>query len=291
MPLQIPPPPHPILITPTPLAQSTFSPFGTVIANPQPTLTPSSTLSPSSLPPNAVPANQGSALKYQDVTHMRDLYAQAPSRVSSKAVMNMFVCAPRRLLSVREGRFGSGDNATEKDGGIFPISILERHPYTTQTFIPLGLSPTHAHELQYLVIVAPSLPPSELDSQFPVPDSNSKSNSNLKGEDRTPLPGRGLPDLSRIQAFLAHGGQAVTYAAGTWHAPMVVLGRRPVDFVVVQFANGVGGEDCQEVEFGFEGEQGDEKEHRRIGVLVKGMGIGMGMGMGMGHERRGRAKL
>ena len=43
--------------------------------------------------------------------------------------------------------------------------------------------------------------------------------------------------------------QAVTYGAGTWHAPMVALGEKgtAVDFVVVQFANGVAVEDCQEV--------------------------------------------
>jgi len=29
---------------------------------------------------------------------------------------------------------------------------------------------------------------------------------------------------------------------------MVVIGERPIDFVVTQFANGVGIEDCQEVE-------------------------------------------
>lgn len=46
---------------------------------------------------------------------------------------------------------------------------------------------------------------------------------------------------------MATGNQAVTYGAGTWHAPMVVVGDRPVDFVVVQFANGVGIEDCQEI--------------------------------------------
>lgn len=56
-----------------------------------------------------------------------------------------------------------------------------------------------------------------------------------------------MPDLSRITAFLADGSQAITYGAGTWHAPMVVLGDRDVDFVVVQWANGVGEEDCQEV--------------------------------------------
>jgi len=57
-----------------------------------------------------------------------------------------------------------------------------------------------------------------------------------------------MPDLDRIQAFIARGDQAVTYGPGTWHAPMVVLGEKAIDFVVVQYANGVGEEDCQEVE-------------------------------------------
>ena len=39
----------------------------------------------------------------------------------------------------------------------------------------------------------------------------------------------------------------MTYGAGTWHAPMIVIGDRAIDFVVVQFANEVGNEDCQEV--------------------------------------------
>ena len=48
----------------------------------------------------------------------------------------------------------------------------------------------------------------------------------------------------------------VTYGAGTWHAPMIVVGEEDVDFVVVQFANGVAEEDCQEVELRGEGEEG-----------------------------------
>ena len=54
----------------------------------------------------------------------------------------------------------------------------------------------------------------------------------------------------------------MTYGAGTWHAPMVVIGERPIDFVVVQFANGVGSEDCQEVEL--ESERGAEE-----GIVVQ----------------------
>ena len=207
------------------LCHSAFAEFGTVIENPAPSLIPS--LKNSNLPPNAVQANQGSALKYLDVTRMVDLYSGAPSHKPGKAVMNMFVCAPRPLLpSQREGAAGD-----------FAVKILERHPFTTQTFIPLGLSASEAQKARYLVVVAPSLLPSSEDDGLPVP---------VPTESSGPLPGRGLPDLKRIRAFMAKGAQAVTYGAGTWHAPMVVIGKSPIDFVVVQFANGVGIEDCQE---------------------------------------------
>lgn len=212
-----------------PLSQDLFSEFGTVIENPAPSLVPSQNCE---VPPNAVQANQGSALKYLDVTHMRDLYASGtPSKQAAKAVMNMFVCAPRALLP----------SDTPQVEGFFPVKVLERHPYTTQTFVPLGISRSESNQSRYLVIVAPSLPRSPKDECFPVPSVTANG-------DR--LPGRGLPDLMRTKAFIAHGSQAVTYGAGTWHAPMVAIGKTPIAFVVVQFANGVGIEDCQEVEIG-----------------------------------------
>jgi len=224
--------PHGLVVLETEaLCQELYSSFGTVIENPAPSLIPS--LEINDLPPNAVQANQGSALKYLDVTHMQDLSSFAPSHVPAKAVMNMFVCAPRQLLP-------SQDPSTD---GLFPVEILERHPYTTQTFIPLGISTTDAQEARYLVIVTPSLPPSSADEMFPAPTLNASSG---------PLPGRGLPDLKRLKAFIAKGSQAVTYGPGTWHAPMVVVGKKPVDFVVVQFVNGVNIEDCQEALLGKE---------------------------------------
>jgi ureidoglycolate lyase len=177
------------------LNQDLFSGFGTVIENPAPSLAPSQTCE---VPPKAVQANQGSALKYLDVTHMKDLYASGtPSKQAAKAVMNMFVCAPRSLLPSKSPQVE----------GLFPVEILERHPYTTQTFIPLGLSKSETNQNRYLVIVAPSLPPSPKDESLPVPSVSADSG---------PLPGRGLPDLMRIKAFVANGSQAVTYGAGTW---------------------------------------------------------------------------
>ncbi|EKD20559.1 uncharacterized protein L3040_004150 [Drepanopeziza brunnea f. sp. 'multigermtubi'] len=250
MPVSIPGPARELVLTPEALNQAAFAEFGTVIENPAPSLVPSSRIS--SLPPNAVQANQGSALKYLDVTHMEDYYPLAPSKVASKAVMNMFVCAPRRPLLPSHGHahgHGHGHADTRSPEGHFPIEILERHPYTTQTFIPLGLSAAETHRVRYLVIVAPSLPATAADQHLPVPSSPAAAAAPAA---RDELPGRGLPDLRRVKAFFATGAQAVTYGAGTWHAPMVVVGGRPIDFVVVQFANGVGIEDCQEAELAAE---------------------------------------
>ena len=72
------------------------------------------------------------------------------------------------------------------------------------------------------------------------------------------FPDRGPPDLENLRAFVAHGGQAVTYAPGTWHAPMVVVGSTRVDFVVVQYCNDVPAEDCEE----------NELEGEGIGVII-----------------------
>lgn len=215
-----------------PLKQHDFKSFGTVIENPQPSLVPSARLQEQQLPANAVQANQGSALKYLDVTHMHDLYKDAPSKAEAKAVMNMFVCAPRELHR----------SSSASISGLFPVEILERHPFTTQTFVPLGASPAEQNKTRYLVIVAPSLPPSWQDRLLPVPVSSSSGADGV-------LPGRGLPDLLHIRAFIATGAQAVTYGAGTWHAPMVAIGKEPLAFVVIQFANGIAIEDCQEAVF------------------------------------------
>lgn len=155
----------------------------------------------------------------------------------------MFSCFPRRLRQKGSEEGGSGDGRDGREH-LFDVSILERHPYTTQTFIPLDLSSkrsihpyrdTEQLEPVYLVIVAPSL---------------AGKTAAAKSADGDSVLITDPPDLSNLKAFVARGGQAVTYGAGTWHAPMVVLGRRKVDFVVVQFANGVEAEDCQEVTIG-----------------------------------------
>ncbi|KAH8724554.1 ureidoglycolate hydrolase [Phaeosphaeriaceae sp. PMI808] len=270
------------LLTPTAFAQ-----FGTVIENPATSPSAKLPISHRVPPPDRVSANQGSATKYLDVSHMSNLYSLAPSKKPARAVMNMFVCAPRDLRSHEPsqsmpsswGDLELDDDDDEDSNGeynrqLLDVGILERHPFTTQTFIPMGLSHSDRHT-QYLVIVAPTLPASASRRNtgrpppYPTPNINKKTGlkdlfararpSPYSNEATPPssafsrLPpsarpkGPGLPDLKNLRAFVATGSQAVTYGAGTWHAPMIVIGDRPIDFVVVQFANEVGFEDCQEI--------------------------------------------
>ncbi|KAI5204798.1 ureidoglycolate hydrolase [Aureobasidium subglaciale] len=239
-----------------PLTQDAFAEFGTVIENP-------ANATGRSVEPKVVKANQGSALKYIDVSHVSNFYHLAPSGNPARAVMNMFVCSPRQLQS-----FTSGSDTAQGRASKFPVQIVERHPFTPQTFVPLGLAAGDATTV-YLVIVAPTS--NTTDRPLPYPqhapkrqrswteifsrarpspcdDSSDSSSSSDSSHGPQPPKGPGEPDLSRVRAFLANGSQAVTYGPGTWHAPMVVLGAKAIDFVVVQYANDVGLEDCQEME-------------------------------------------
>lgn len=67
----------------------------------------------------------------------------------------------------------------------FEVKLLERHPCSTQVFLPMVIS-------RYLVVVAPNA-------------------------------ADGGPDLERLVAFTCLPGQGVEYGVGTWHHPMVAL--------------------------------------------------------------------
>ena len=218
----LPAPSQTLGIHPEPFTPKAFSPFGTAITSPLPA-TQSSILQSSSLPlplhppyqPHPVLANQATALKYSPISSPVNNYPDAPSHGPGRPLVSMFSCFPRQLDHV----------------GNFNVRILERHPFTTQTFVPLGVA-ANDPGTRFLLIVAPSLPDS-----LPA-----KTASGSSIQIHPP------PDLCNLKAFVAHGGQAVTYGVGTWHAPMVVLGRQRVDFVVTQFVSGVAEEDCQEVQ-------------------------------------------
>ena len=248
----------------TNLNPEAFAQFGQVIQNPA-----THEGEPRGL--EGVDVNQGSARKWIDVADLRSWYAWGQSRKAARAVLNMFVCRPRALVE-RQGK------------KVFPVQILERHPFTSQTFVPVGVGREEEEEeegTRYLVIVAPTLPATsgrkgeEMRPPYPMPPKQQQQPrrslrerllgarpnpftndfaSSTESTNTDDLPagqkpkGTGPPDFENLKAFIARGDQAVTYGPGTWHAPMVVLGEKPIEFVVVQYANGVGAEECQEVE-------------------------------------------
>ena len=84
------------------------------------------------------------------------------------------------------------------------VKVLERHEFSSQTFMPLSVS-------RYLVLAT-------LDA-----------------------PGGG-PDLDRLRAFVARAGPGVTYARGTWHHPVTVLDE-PASFAVLMWRDGTAGDE------------------------------------------------
>ncbi len=86
------------------------------------------------------------------------------------------------------------------------VRLLERHPCSSQAFLPLIVS-------RYLVIVAPTR------------------------DD-------GAPDLDRLQAFVAGPGQGINYHRGVWHHPMVALDA-PAELAMLAWEDG-SAHDCEE---------------------------------------------
>jgi len=210
------------LLRPTDLNSLDFAPFGDVVEN------PAARGGESVKGLRSVDANQGSARKWIDVTTMTNFYEECASRKEGRSVVNLFVCQPRELVKGEGGKL------------VFPVKVLERHPFTPQMFVPMGVNPDETN-VRYLVIVAPTLSVTNDDTSTTTSTSHDQSSGSARK-------GPGPPDLDNIKAFIAKGDQAVTYGAGTWHAPMVVVGTKSIDFVVVQYSNGVASEDCQEVE-------------------------------------------
>jgi ureidoglycolate lyase len=79
------------------------------------------------------------------------------------------------------------------------VTSLERHPYSAQTFVPLGSA-------RYLAVVCAA-------------DAG------------------GNPDLATLRAFLAEPEHVVTYARNVWHHPMTVLDS-PMEFAVAMGVTG-----------------------------------------------------
>lgn len=124
-------------------------------------------------------ANQGTAVRFDFCT---DLLSTRPE---AKANLAVFRSTARTLP--------------------LDVVLLERHPCSTQVFIPMVVT-------RYLVCVAPTLPD-------------------------------GSPDVSKLQAFVCGPGQGVSYAPGTWHHPMVSLDTQ-AEFAMLAWEDG-GPRDCE----------------------------------------------
>jgi ureidoglycolate lyase len=102
--------------------------------------------------------NDGYAERYHDLSRIDALEA------GGRPLLNIFAAKPRRPpLSIR---------------------MIERHPLSSQHFVPLT-------RLPFLVVVA--------------------------------APGDS-PRADDVRAFVTNGRQGVTYARGTWHHPLIALG-------------------------------------------------------------------
>ena len=86
----------------------------------------------------------------------------------------------------------------------FRADLLERHEFSSQTFVPLDVA-------RWLIVVAPHAE-------------------------------AGGPDLARVRAFIATGRQGVTYRPNTWHHGLTTLDR-PGRFAVFMFRDGGKGDE------------------------------------------------
>ena len=138
-----------------PLEAEAFSPFGQVIQ------------ACKNLPNGikVTPANQGTANKYHKLSLLKAFY---PSDAGATAGISVYRCQPL------------GD----VDGKIV-LKTLERHPYTSQAFIPMRSGDGDDNGRGYLVVVAHN------------------------GSDDQ-------PDTQTLKAFLASSAQGIAYNPGVW---------------------------------------------------------------------------
>jgi ureidoglycolate lyase len=137
---------RPMLLPSSPLTPDAYAPYGRVIM-----------ASPHGEP--GKPANQGTARRFDHLAALEDL---RPGR----AALNVSVF-----------------RATPWPAGPLAVALLEKHPASSQIFVPMNAA-------RYLVIVA-------------------------RGGER--------PDLSTLSAFVASGTQGVSYHPGVWHHPLIAL--------------------------------------------------------------------
>lgn len=133
-------------LVPRPISAESYAPYGKLLM-----------ASPRGEP--GAPANLGTALRYDDIV---DVANGRPSSAALKVKVFRSSPVPRERRS---------------------LALLEKHPHSTQLFIPMNGS-------RYVVVVA------------------------LGGD---------TPDLSTLAAFVVEGPRGISYGPGVWHHPMLTL--------------------------------------------------------------------
>lgn len=210
-PSTVPTTPQVTTIPVLPLTPEAFSPFGQVIQG-------YSDLTAAPKGTKITPANAGTASKFHKLTLLSSSY---PASSNATAGISVYRCQPLADIS---------------PDGLSPLTVLERHPYTNQAFIPMGKGGAEGLKEtgdRYLVVVAHN------------------------GADDK-------PDLKTLRAFWASTAQGIVYNTAVWHQPMTVLGKS-LDLACVETQIGDGSAaDCEILEL-------DTSEHvykLRLGGLV-----------------------
>lgn len=129
-----------------------------------------------------ITVNGGTARRTPEVVPTENLYITAPSRMPGRTVLNVSLASPREVTP-----WNGADGDGEDGKSVLKIKILERHKYSSQSFIPMGAG------IKYLVVVTDGIKE---------------------------------PNLEGLKAFVATDKQGVCYGTGVWHAPMSVVGNQ-----------------------------------------------------------------
>ncbi|KAF9166024.1 Allantoicase [Actinomortierella ambigua] len=173
-------------VTPVPITNENFERWGQVVRLPD-------------ADPNAVQVNQGTAQKF---SHL----AKIVNTRSAEAV-------EKHGLKPAEANVAIFKCYKPVETAMFGIRLLERHPYSSQMFLPMGGDGNGS----YVVVCAEN------------------------GEDDKPI-------LATMQAFRCDNTLGINYRPNVWHHPMIVI-EKPVQFMTFTHESGVALEDCEEYWF------------------------------------------
>ncbi|KAG0231249.1 Allantoicase [Actinomortierella wolfii] len=181
-------------VTPVPITNENFKKWGQVVRMPD-------------VDPNAVQVNQGTAQKFSHLAKIVNNRSPDTVQLHGKKPAEANVAIFKCYKPVQDPVFG--------------IRLLERHPYSSQMFMPMGGDGNGS----YVVVCAEN------------------------GADDKPV-------LSTLQAFRCDNTLGINYNPNVWHHPMIVI-EKPVQFMTFTYESGVALEDCEEYWFTEEaGEKG-----------------------------------